>query len=69
MIKYDEILEKLKKETPIIVTFCTRSTIKSIDGIRITNKQFDKILPLIEIYKNDFGGVSKHYYRLKKELR
>ena len=62
-----EIVDRLNKGEIVTVVFYTRSVSRYIGKDRLTDKQFDFIRPMIDCYRNDYGGITTHYYRLKQK--
>lgn len=65
-----EVKEHVQNGAIISVEFPFRINRKCtycIENIgRITEKQFNEIKPLLVNFKNDFNGLTTHFYKLKK---
>jgi len=65
-----KLKESLKSGAIICVCFYTKHVSRNLnlngDLFKISQQQFEKIYPKLENYKNDFSGLTKHYYRLKR---
>lgn len=64
--KQKEVIRNMREGEPFYVRFNLRSTDTYIGNIRL-NKATDKAIRLsglIELDRMDFGGITKHYYKL-----
>lgn len=69
-MKLQELEKMLLDGGVIVVTFYTRKITRHIDykhqQNQITDKQFDKFRAKLVNFKNDFSGITQHFYKLKQ---
>lgn len=64
MVKQSEIINRLKSGEEIVCIFYPKTMQYKIGNDVISRKQFKKLYPLLKIDRSDFGGITKHYYKL-----
>jgi len=65
---FKEVEEKFLNGGMLTKLFYTRKILHEIDNIRITEKQFKKIISDYDTtFKSYFGVVTKHYYTFKQK--
>lgn len=69
-MKLKELEEKLKDGGVLVKTFYTRKIERHLIYVgveeRVTEKQWEEVLHKCINFTNDFSGITRHYYKLKK---
>ena len=67
MIKQSEIINRLKAGEEIVCIFYPKTMQYKIGNDIISKKQYEKLYSILQISRSDFGGITKHYYKLINE--